>query len=120
MKIINQNDTPQHRSPTDSSDTSADSCPLKIDEGNGTKEPILDPSDSRDINQDYLKYNIPPTNPTEIKNGVDFGQGNNPEQKPIKIDTDTKDPDKFNPQQNMDDNPNVQYEKRNGETFIRS
>ena len=44
MKIINQNDTPQHRSPTDSSDTSTASC-----EGKVTKKLILDPSYSSDI-----------------------------------------------------------------------
>ena len=49
MKIINQNDTPQHRSPTDSNDTSTASCALQIDEGNVTKELVLDPSYSSDI-----------------------------------------------------------------------
>ena len=44
MKIINQNDTPQHRSPTDSNDISTASCHLQIDESNVTKELILDPS----------------------------------------------------------------------------
>ena len=38
----------------------------------------------------------------------------------MKIDTDTKDPDRFNLKQNTDDNQNIQYEKRNGETFIGS
>ena len=33
--------------------------------------------------------------------------------------TDTEDPSKFNPQQNTGDNANIQYEKRNDETFIR-
>ena len=49
MKIIKQNDTPQHRSPTDSSDTSAASCALKIDEGKVTKELISDLSYSNEI-----------------------------------------------------------------------
>ena len=44
MKIINQNDTAQHRSPTDSSDISTASCHLQIDERNVTKGLILDPS----------------------------------------------------------------------------
>ena len=44
MKIINQNDTPQHRSPTDSNDISTASCHLQIDERNVTKELILDSS----------------------------------------------------------------------------
>ena len=44
MKIINQNDTPQHRSPTDSNDISTASCHLQIDERNVTKGLILDPS----------------------------------------------------------------------------
>ena len=35
-------------------------------------------------------------------------------------DTDTKDPDRFNPQQNTDDNQNIRYEKRNGKAFTRS
>ena len=51
IKIINQNDTPQHRSPTDSNDTSTDSCALQINEGNVTKEFSV----SSDINQDYLE-----------------------------------------------------------------
>lgn len=38
----------------------------------------------------------------------------------MKTDTDTKDLDRFNPQQNTDNNRTIQYEKRNGETFIRS
>ena len=38
----------------------------------------------------------------------------------MKTDTDIKDPDRFNPQQNTDDNPNIQYEKRNGKAFTRS
>ena len=49
MKIMNQNDTPQHRSPTDSNDTSTASCALQIDEGKVTKELILDSSHSSDI-----------------------------------------------------------------------
>ena len=49
MKIINQNDTPQHRSPTDPNDTSTASCALQIDEGKVTEELILDPSYSSDI-----------------------------------------------------------------------
>ena len=57
MKIINQNDTPQHRSPTDFNDTSTASCALQIDEGKLTKELILDPRYSSDIIQDYLEDN---------------------------------------------------------------
>ena len=49
MKIINQNDTHQHRSPTDSNDTSTASCALQIDKGKVTKELILGPSHSSDI-----------------------------------------------------------------------
>ena len=49
MKITNQNDTPQHRSPIDSNDTSTASCALQIDKGNVTKELILDPSYSSNI-----------------------------------------------------------------------
>ena len=49
MKIRNQNDTPQHRSPTDSNNISTASCPLQTDERNVTKELILDPSYSSDI-----------------------------------------------------------------------
>ena len=49
MKIINQNDTPQHRSPTDSNNISTASLPLQTDERNVTKELILDPSYSSDI-----------------------------------------------------------------------
>ena len=49
MKIINQNDTPQHHSPTDSNNISTASCPLQTDERNVTKELILDPSYSSDI-----------------------------------------------------------------------
>ena len=41
--------------------------------------------------------------------GVDFCQEGNPEQEPMKIDTDTKDPDRFNPKQNTDDNRNIRY-----------
>ena len=37
MKIINQNDTPQHRSPTDFNDTSTASCAPQIDEEKVTK-----------------------------------------------------------------------------------
>ena len=82
MKIINQNDTPQHRSLTDSNDISTASCPLQIDERTVTKELILDRSYFSYIIQDYLEDNILSTNPTEIKNGVDFCQGDNPEQEP--------------------------------------
>ena len=53
-------------------------------------------------------------------NGLDFCHGDNPEQEPMKIDTDTKYPNRFNPQQNTDDNQNILYEKRNGKTFTRS
>ena len=49
MKIRNQNDTPQHRSPTDSNNISTASFPLQTDERNVTKELILDPSYSSDI-----------------------------------------------------------------------
>ena len=49
VKIINQNDTPQHHSPTDSNNISTASCPLQTDERNVTKELILDPSYSSDI-----------------------------------------------------------------------
>ena len=35
----------------------------------------------------------------------------------MKTDTDTKDPNRFNPQQNTDDDQNIQYEKRNGKAF---
>ena len=38
----------------------------------------------------------------------------------MKTDTDTRDPDRFNAQQNTDDNQNIQYEKRNGKAFTRS
>ena len=38
----------------------------------------------------------------------------------MKADTETKDPDRFNPQQNKGDNRNIQYEKRNGKVFTRS
>ena len=96
MKIINQKDTPQHRSPRDSNDTSKASCTLQIDKGMVTKELILYPS--------YSIY---------------FCQGDNLEQEPMNEDnTDTKDPDRFNPQQNTDDNRNIQYEKRNGKAFL--
>ena len=54
MKIINQNDTPQYRTPADSNGTSTASCGLQIDEGNFTKELILDPNYSSDIIYDYL------------------------------------------------------------------
>ena len=80
----------------------------------------MDPSDSCDINQDYLKDNIYPTNPTEIKNGADSCQENNPKQESMKINTESKDPSRFNSQQNTDGNPITQYEKTNGKTFIRS
>ena len=49
MKIINQNDPPQHRSSTHSNDTSTASCALQTDEGNVAKEFILDPTYSSDI-----------------------------------------------------------------------
>ena len=84
------------------------------------KELILDPSYSSDTIQDYLEDNIPLNNSTEIKNGVDFCQVDNPEQKQMKASTSTKDPDRFNPQQDTDNNKNIQYEKGNGETFTRS
>ena len=84
------------------------------------KELILDPSYSSDTIQDYLEDNIPLNNSTEIKNGVDFCQVDNPEQKQMKTSTGTKDPDRFNPQQDTDNNKNIQYEKGNGETFTRS
>ena len=38
----------------------------------------------------------------------------------MKTDTDTKDPNRLNPQQNTDDNRNTQYEKRNSKAFARS
>ena len=38
----------------------------------------------------------------------------------MKADTDTKDPDRFNAQQNADDNRNIQYDKRNDKAFTRS
>ena len=97
-----------------SNDTSMASCALQIDERNVTKELILDPSYSGHIIQDYLENNILPANPNEIKNSVDFCQEDNPKQEPMKIDTDTKDPNRFNPQQNTDDNRNIQYEKKKG------
>ena len=96
------------------------SCALQIDAGNFTKELKLDPSDSSDINQDYLNDNIYPTNPTGIKNGADSCQENNPKQESMKINTESKDPSRFNSQQNTDGNPIIQYEKTNGKTFIRS
>ena len=37
----------------------------------------------------------------------------------MKTDTETKDPDRFNPQQNTDDNRNIQHEKRSGKAFTR-
>ena len=49
MKITNQNDTPQHRSPADFNYTSTASSALQIDEGNVTKELILNPNYSSDI-----------------------------------------------------------------------
>ena len=98
MKIINQNNAPQHYRPTDFKDTSTDSCDLQIEEGSVTKQLILDPSDSSDIHQDYLEDNIRLTNPTEIKNGVDSYQRDNPEQELMKIDTVTEDPNGFNSQ----------------------
>ena len=84
------------------------------------KELILDPSYSSDTIQDYLEDNIPLNNSTEIKNGVDFCQVDNPEQKQMKTSTGTKDPDRFNPEQDTDNNKNIKYEKGNGETFTRS
>ena len=36
----------------------------------------------------------------------------------MKTDTDTKDPDRFNAQQNTDNNRNIQYEKRNGKALL--
>ena len=116
MKMINRNDTPQQRSLTDSNDTSTASCALQIDKGNVTKELILDPSYLRLFRGSYIL----PTKSTEIKNGVDFCQGDNPEQESMKTDTDTKDPNRFNPQQKTDDNRNIQFEKRNGKSFTRS
>ena len=82
MKIINQNDTSQDCSPTDSNNISAASWPLQTDERNVAKELILDPSYSSDIILDYLEDNILLTNPTEIENGIDVCQGNNHEQEP--------------------------------------
>ena len=38
----------------------------------------------------------------------------------MKTDTDTKDPDRLNPQQNTDENRNIHYEKRNGKAFTCS
>ena len=107
MKIVNQNDPPQHRSSTHSNGTSTASCALQIDEGNVAKEHVLDPTYSSDIIQDYLEDNIPATNQTEIRNGVGFCQEDIPEQEPIKIVTDTKDPDRFIRKQNINDNRNV-------------
>ena len=49
MKIRNQNDTPQHGSPTDSNNVSTASFPVQTDERNATKELILDTSYSSDI-----------------------------------------------------------------------
>ena len=49
VKIINQTDTPQHRSPADSNHTSTASCVLQFDQAKVTKELILDPSYSSDI-----------------------------------------------------------------------
>ena len=40
MKVTNQNETPQHRSLTDSNDLSTASCPLQIDERNIKNELI--------------------------------------------------------------------------------
>ena len=120
MKITNQNDTPQHRSPTYSNDTSTASCALQVDERNIIKELILDPSYSSDIIYDYLEDKILLTNRTEIKNGIDFCQEDDPEQEPVKIDTDIKDSNRFNPQQNKDDSRNIQYDKRDGNAFTRS
>ena len=38
----------------------------------------------------------------------------------MKTDTDTKDPDRFNPQQNTDENRKIHYEKRKGKAFTCS
>ena len=38
----------------------------------------------------------------------------------MKTDTDTKDPDRFNPQQKTDDNRNIQCKQRNDKAFTRS
>ena len=38
----------------------------------------------------------------------------------MKTDTDTKNPDRFNHQQNADDNRNIQYEERNGKAVTCS
>ena len=38
----------------------------------------------------------------------------------MKTSTGTKDPDRFNPEQDTDNNKNIKYEKGNGETFTRS
>ena len=70
--------------------------------------------------QDYLEDNIPPTNPTGIKKAVDSFQGDNPDQEPMKVDTNAEDPDRFNLQQNTDVSPNILYEKRHCETFFLS
>ena len=49
MKIINQKDTPQHHSSTDSNYPFTASCTLQINEVKVTKELILDPIYSSDI-----------------------------------------------------------------------
>ena len=104
MKMINQNDLLQYCSPPDSNYISTASCALQIDEEKEQKN-LYQTLVILDIVQDYY----PLTNPTEIKMGIDFCQGGNPEQEPMKIDTDTKDPDRFNPKQNTDDNRNIRY-----------
>lgn len=43
MKIINQNNAPQHYRPTDFKDTSTDSCDLQIEEGNRHKTTYIGP-----------------------------------------------------------------------------
>ena len=82
MKILNQNDTPPHRSPTGSNNISTDTCPLQTDKINVKKKHKLDPSYSSDIIWDYLEDNILLINPAEIKNGVNFCQGDNHAQEP--------------------------------------
>ena len=49
MKIINQNNTPPHRSPTDSNNIFTATRPLQTDKINVTKELKLDRSYSSDI-----------------------------------------------------------------------
>ena len=43
MKIINQNDTPQHHSSTDFNDPSTASCNLQIDEGKEHERTYIGP-----------------------------------------------------------------------------